>query len=81
MTELWKNIVLRVGKPVLRDKISFFLVPKLFSDSDDSAGESGSGISGGLAQLVTALTEIVDVGMNNLKTEINFFLNILNLTL
>jgi hypothetical protein len=73
MTELRKNIVLIVGKPVLRDKISFFSVPKLFSDSDDSAGESGSGVSDGHAQLVTALTEVVDVGMNHLKTEIKFF--------
>jgi hypothetical protein len=45
------------------------LVPKLFSDSDDSAGESGSGVSGGLAQLVTALTEVVDVSMDHLLNE------------
>lgn len=64
-----ENFHFWVGKPVLRDKISFFLVPKLFSDSDDSAGESGSGVSGGLAQLVTALTEVVDVSMDHLLNE------------
>ncbi len=69
MTELRKNIILRVGKPILWDEISVFLVPKLFSDSDDSAGESGSGVSGGLAQLVTALTEVVDVSMHHLFNE------------
>ena len=60
---------------------SLFCVPKLFSDSDDSAGESGSSVSGGLAQLVTALTEVVDVGMDHLKNEIKFLKNIFNLTL
>ncbi len=44
--------------------IEFLLLGK----PDDSAGLTSSGVSGRLAQLVTALAQVVDVGVNDERT-------------